>query len=109
VGEIAVKDGFYSYEAKYLDASAAELHLVADLDDAVRERIRSLAVKAFGVLGCRGLARVDFFLAHDGRLYVNELNTMPGFTRISMYPKLWELEGLSNERLVERLVALALE
>jgi len=109
VGEIVVKDGFYSYEAKYLDASAAELHLAAELDGEVRERIRTLAVEAFRTLGCRGLARVDFFLGRDGRLYVNELNTMPGFTRISMYPKLWEREGLSNEQLVDRLVALALE
>lgn len=109
VGEIVTKDGFYSYEAKYLDPDAAELHLEAALDEPVREEIRSLAVKAFRALGCRGLARVDFFLARDGSLYVNELNTMPGFTRISMYPKLWELQGLSNRQLVERLVALALE
>jgi D-alanine-D-alanine ligase len=109
VGEIAVRgaDGFYSYAAKYLEDDAAELRIDAGIEPATRERIRETAVSAFRALGCRGLARVDFFLEEDGRIHVNELNTMPGFTRISMYPKLWEAAGLPPDRLVERLVGLA--
>ena len=109
VGEIVVRDGFYSYEAKYLDDHAAVLHPTADLEEEVRDRVRALAVDAFGVLGCRGLARVDFFLREDGAILVNEVNTMPGFTRISMYPKLWELSGLPIDGLIHRLVDLALK
>ena len=111
VGEIEVKhrDGFYSYAVKYLEPDGASLHLDAALAPADRERVRALAVDAFLALGCRGLARVDFFLSADGALFVNELNTMPGFTRISMYPKLWERAGLPLDRLITRLVDLAME
>jgi len=107
VGEIVVRGGFYSYEAKYLDDSAADLHLTADLDSATHEQVRGMAVQAFRALGCRGLARVDFFLDEAGVVLVNEVNTMPGFTRISMYPKLWERSGISMENLIDRLVELA--
>lgn len=110
VAEIVVRGRhrFYSYEAKYLDEAGAALRLAADLDATVRERIRTLAVAAFRVLGCRGLARADFFLSDRGEIFLNELNTMPGFTRISMFPKLWEREELTIGPLVARLVELAL-
>jgi D-alanine-D-alanine ligase len=91
----------------HLECGAAELRLDADLEPAVRERIRETAVHAFRALGCRGLARVDFFLEEDGRIHVNELNTMPGTTRISMYPKLWGRAGLPPDALISRLIELA--
>jgi D-alanine-D-alanine ligase len=81
----------------------------AELDPAETERIRKAAEKTYEILGCRGLSRVDFFLADDGTLYVNEVNTLPGFTNISMYPKLWRERGVSYSQLIERLVLLALE
>jgi D-alanine-D-alanine ligase len=111
VGEIAVRsrDGFYDYAAKYLEDDAAELHLQARLEPEIRDQIRDAAVRAFRALGCRGLARVDFFLEPEGEIRVNELNTMPGFTSISMYPKLWEHAGLPPAELVARLVELAHE
>jgi D-alanine-D-alanine ligase len=110
VGEIVPGEAFYSYEDKYAAASTARLLIPAPLDDAVRERVRALAVSAFRVLECSGMARVDFFLERaGGQLYVNELNTIPGFTSISMYPKLWEASGLSGRELVTRLIELARE
>lgn len=110
-GEIIPRKEFYSYEAKYLDDDGAELKAPADLSDNQVRRVRDLACRVFRTLGCSGLARVDFFLVPepDGRLIVNEINTLPGFTRISMYPKLWELSGVPQPELVRRLVALALE
>jgi D-alanine-D-alanine ligase len=75
----------------------------------VSERIRELAVKAFEVLDCKGMARVDFFYANDGRVLLNEINTIPGFTNISMFPMLWDASGVSYEALVDRLIQLALE
>ena len=109
VGEIRPRHGFYSYAAKYLDESGAELLIPAPLDAATEARIQELSLRVFDVLECDGLARVDFFLAADGRLVVNEINTLPGFTPISMYPKLWEASGLSYTDLVTRLVELAFE
>ena len=111
VGEIVPTHDFYSYEAKYLDENGAALKIPAqDLDEDVAERARALAVKAFLTLECRGLARVDFFLDRDtGELFLNEINTIPGFTRISMYPKLWEASGLSYPALLDELIRLALE
>ncbi len=110
-GEIVVKhpDGFYSYEAKYVDESGAELSIPAKLEPAQVKEVQALAVRAFQVLDCCGLARVDFFLRKDGVLLVNEINTIPGFTRISMYPKLWEASGIGQTELVGRLIDLALE
>jgi D-alanine-D-alanine ligase len=102
-------DGFYSYAAKYIDETGATLQVPADLAPAQAAEVQRLALETFGVLECAGLARVDFFLAGDGRLYVNEINTMPGFTSISMYPKLWEVSGVSAPELVTRLIDLALE
>jgi D-alanine-D-alanine ligase len=109
-GEIRVVAGheFYDFDAKYLDEANVELVCPADLPDATVHRIRELAVKTFEVIGCEGLARVDFFLTPDGEVLVNELNTMPGFTPVSMYPRMWQATGLSYRDLVDRLIRLAL-
>lgn len=107
VGEIIAPDGFYSYDAKYLDDSAA-LIPEADIEPDIAERIRTTAIAAFRALDCAGLARVDFFAAPSGEIAVNELNTIPGFTAISMYPKLWAQRGVDTPALVTRLVENAL-
>lgn len=99
---------FYSYEAKYLDDDGADLVIPADLPPAVLAEVQRLAVAAFAALRCSGMARVDFFVSDDG-IVINELNTIPGFTRISMYPKLWEASGISYRDLVARLIDLAVE
>jgi D-alanine-D-alanine ligase len=111
VGEIVVthRDGFYSYDAKYVDAEGSETQIPARVEPAIAERVRELAVRTFCALGCEGLARVDVFLAPDGTVYVNEINTMPGFTAISMFPKLWAASGVDAKELVARLIDLALE
>jgi len=109
-GEIVPTHDFYSYEAKYLDENGAVLKIPADLDDAQMRTVRGMAVEAFRCLDLQGLARVDFFLEKEtGRWFLNEVNTMPGFTSISMYPKLWEATGVPYAALVDRLIALALE
>ncbi|MGW4693663.1 D-alanine--D-alanine ligase family protein [Kitasatospora cineracea] len=97
---------FYDFEAKYIDSS--EVRIPADLTDAERAEIRRQAVEVFEGLGCEGLARVDFFLLADGRWMVNEVNTMPGFTPISAYPKMWEATGVPYAELIDRLLAAAL-
>ncbi len=108
-GEVVPSREFYSYQAKYIDSNS-ELRIPAPIPPATAELARELAVKAFKAIDCQGMARVDFFLDRiSGELYLNELNTIPGFTGISMYPKLWEASGLPNEELVERLIGLALE
>ena len=103
VGEIVPGNEFYDYEDKYLQ-DKAKLLAPAPLEPGVAERVRALAVQAFVAIGGSGMARVDFFLDADGGLYVNEINTLPGFTRISMYPRLWDLSGVPLPRLVDRLV-----
>jgi D-alanine-D-alanine ligase len=111
-GEIVVThpDGFYSYEAKYLDPSGAVAKIPADLPAETIERVRRFSVDAFRALDLAGMARVDFFLDDsDGALYLNEVNTIPGFTAISMYPKMWEATGLSYSDLLTRLLTLAIE
>ncbi len=108
-GEVIPKGTFYSYEAKYVDEDGAALVIPADLPEADVERVRDMAVRAFVALECEGMARADFFLADSGELIVNELNTIPGFTSISMYPKLWEVSGLPYAALVDRLIELAIE
>ena len=110
-GEIVVEhaDGFYSYDAKYLDEKGARLELPARLADDQVRRAQAMALHTFEVLECDGLARVDLFLTDDGRLLVNEINTLPGFTAISMYPKLWALSGLTQTDLITRLIHLGLE
>ncbi len=108
-GEIRPNAEFYSYEAKYIDPDGAELVIPARITARQSERVRELAVRAFQALGCHGLARVDFLMdRRTGKLWFNEANTMPGFTSISMYPKLWEASGLSFTRLLDRLISLAL-
>lgn len=108
-GEIIPSDGFYSYEAKYLDEHGAELRIPADLTDSQQQTVRSTAVAAFATLCCEGMARVDGFLTPDDVFVVNEINTIPGFTRISMYPKLFEASGLNVPELLDRLILLAIE
>lgn len=109
VGEIKMSDGFYDYDAKYDGTSGAQVITHASITPEKSTEIREIALKAYEVLGCKGLARVDFFLSDDGMVYVNEVNTLPGFTNISMYPKLWREEGVSYGQLIERLIGLALE
>jgi D-alanine-D-alanine ligase len=111
VGEIIPQHEFYSYEAKYLDENGAELKIPAEnLDEETAEKARALAVRAFQALECRGMARVDFFLDRKtGELYLNEINTIPGFTQISMYPKLWEASGVSYGELLDELIRLAMD
>lgn len=111
VGEIVPRHEFYSYEAKYLDENGAELKIPSEnLPPEIRERARDLAIHAFQTLECKGLARVDFFLDRKtGELFLNEINTIPGFTRISMYPKLWEASGIGYAELLDELIRLALE
>ena len=108
--EIRVTGGqeFYDFEAKYLE-DATEFDVPAELPADVTEQVRATAVHAFDALGCAGLARVDFFLQDDGELLVNEVNTMPGFTPSSMFPRMWAATGLDYPRLVERLLTLALQ
>ena len=109
IGEIAPTREFYDYEAKYSDESS-ELHIPANIAPALADDLRAMAVAAFQAVDAAGLARVDFFLeTSTGRPYVNEINTLPGFTTISMYPKLWEAGGLSYSRLIDELVGLAME
>jgi D-alanine-D-alanine ligase len=99
---------FYDFAAKYLPEEATELDVPADLPDAVAAELRALSVRAFEAVGCEGLARVDFFVMPDGSLVVNELNTMPGFTPLSMYPRMWDATGVDYPTLVDRLIRLAL-
>ena len=109
IGEIRANHDFYSYEAKYIDKNGAALEIPASLPAEVAERARQLAIDTFTTLCCDGLGRVDMFLRPDGTLLVNEINTMPGFTRISMYPKLWEAAGIPYTELIDRLIVLAIE
>ena len=110
VGEIVVggEHAFYDFDAKYLDPAALQIAIPADVSSDVAERVRSLSVEAFRVMSCEGLARVDFFYTPKGSVLVNELNTMPGFTPMSMYPQLWAASGVAYPDLVDRLLQLAL-
>ena len=108
-GELIVKHEFYSYEAKYLDENGAEIVIPARIGGDKMKELQALAIKAYQASGCDGLARVDFFLQLDGKLIVNELNTLPGFTKISMYPKMWEATGLKYSDLITELVNFAFE
>jgi len=110
VGEIIPSKEFYDYEAKYLSEGSVP-RIPAPLSKSETRRIREMAVAAFKACDLSGLARVDFLMEPDGkrRIFVNEVNTMPGFTQISMYPKLWEATGISYKDLITRLIELALE
>jgi D-alanine-D-alanine ligase len=108
-GEVLPSREFYSYESKYIDGTSGLL-IPAPLPDEISECIRKYAVRAYKAIDCAGMARVDFFLEKDtNRIYLNELNSIPGFTKISMYPKLWEASGLSYQKLVDQLIELAME
>jgi D-alanine-D-alanine ligase len=111
-GEIIVShpDGFYSYDAKYVDPNGSSWKIPADISPETAERVRHLSVETFRALELSGMARVDFFLdRRTGALFVNEVNTIPGFTAISMYPKMWEASGLAAKDLISRLIDLAVE
>ena len=108
IGEIFAANEFYDYNAKY-ENDASKTAVVTDLDPKKEQEIKDTAVKIYQIMGCRGLARVDFFLKDSGRVVFNEINTLPGFTNISMYPQLWEASGIPYPDLIDRLIELALE
>lgn len=108
VGEIAPDGDFYTFESKYSETSKSQVIIPAQIDDEMSEIIKSTAMKAYKVLGCSGLSRIDFFLSDENTLYLNEVNTLPGFTNISMYPKLWRHEGILYNKLIEMLINDAL-
>jgi D-alanine-D-alanine ligase len=108
VGEIIPGAEFYDYTTKYID-DQSELVIPAELEKSESEAIQELAIRTFKAIDCSGLARVDFFMRPDGSVLVNEINTMPGFTPISMYPKLWAAAGVAYGDLVDRLIQFGLE
>ncbi|MBS0621253.1 MAG: D-alanine--D-alanine ligase [Verrucomicrobia bacterium] len=108
-GEIIPLREFYSYEAKYIDAEGARLEFPANLSEELIAKVQKMAIEVYQVLCVEGMARIDFFLKDNGELLLNEINTIPGFTKISMYPKLWEVSGLPYPDLLDRLIELALE
>jgi D-alanine-D-alanine ligase len=109
IGEIITpQNKFYSYDAKYTNEEAI-LKAPAELSKAVMKKVQDLAIQAFQALECEGMSRVDMFLTKSGKLYINEINTIPGFTNISMYPKLWEKTGISQTKLITKLINLAIQ
>ncbi|MEZ4848040.1 MAG: D-alanine--D-alanine ligase [Bacteroidia bacterium] len=110
VGEVDMSAGFYDYDSKYESEDAAKIHIPApNLDNTTLAKLTLVARNAYRVLGCEGMTRVDMFLTKDGQVYINEVNTLPGFTNISMYPKLWEEAGTSYPDLIDELLQLAIE
>ena len=108
IGEIISCNDFYDYEAKYILGTSG-LSIPAEIDSGISSEIRAAALKAFKAMGCSGLSRIDFFLKKDGTIILNEINTLPGFTPISMYPKLMENMGISQPELLDRLISLCIE
>jgi D-alanine-D-alanine ligase len=108
VGEVAPDREFYDYDSKYSPDSQTALHIPARIDAGTAEKVRELAIRMYQVMGCEGYARVDFFVTSDGQVLANEVNTIPGFTSISMYPKLWEASGLAYPDLLTRILELGL-
>ena len=108
-GEILPQTSFYSYESKYIDEDGAVLEAPANLSDEQIKEVQEVSIAAFKALQCEGLARVDVFLTKDGSIYVNEINTLPGFTKISMYPKLWEVSGMTYTNLISELIELGIQ
>ena len=107
VGEIKSAEEFYSYDSKYENENSRTI-IPADIDKEVSDEIKKLAVKAFKAIDGKGLSRVDFFVEkNSNKVYINEINTLPGFTKISMYPKLFEAEGIKYNELLDRLISLA--
>lgn len=107
-GEIMPSEEFYSYEAKYINGSGAKLEIPAELEREVSEKVKKIALEVYTILETKGLARIDFFVTKE-EIFVNEINTLPGFTKISMYPKLWQNEGLVYSELIDALIELAFE
>lgn len=107
-GEIVPTHEFYSYEAKYLDDNGAKTEIPAKLSPELIKKVQTIAIKTYQTLACDGLARVDFFIRKNGDVYINEINTIPGFTSISMYPKMWEASGLGYSQLITQLIEFAL-
>jgi D-alanine-D-alanine ligase len=108
-GEVISNHDFYSYDAKYIDEHGAILEIPADIPGKLTKRVQLLAIKTFQTLSCEGLGRIDFFLRDSSELIVNEINTIPGFTRISMYHRLWEASGISYPELIDKLIQLAIK
>lgn len=108
-GEVIPHHEFYSYEAKYLDENGASFIIPARLDKDITHHLQKTALEAYKCLRCQGLARIDFFLTKDSKLYINELNTLPGFTSISLFPRLWEQSNISYEEVLTRLIGYAFE
>ncbi|MCZ0702737.1 D-alanine-D-alanine ligase [Natronobacillus azotifigens] len=108
-GEILPQTDFYSYESKYIDETGAKLAAPAEMPEEQTSRVQAAAINVYQTLECEGMARVDFFMKEDGSLVVNEVNTIPGFTKISMYPRLWGISGISYPDLIDRLINLAFE
>ena len=109
VGQIVPDAEWYDYDAKYNNENS-KLYIPAHIDEKAAELVKKRAVEAYRILGCSGLTRMDFFVRHsDGEVMLNEPNTLPGFTPISMYPKLMEFDGMSNSQLVDALIELAIE
>lgn len=108
VGEIIPSNEFYDYDAKYVDGKTDE-KIPAEISDEVSKQIQDMAIKTYKALDGEGMARVDFLLSEDGEIYLNEMNTIPGFTSISMYPKLWQASGLSYKEILDELIKLAIE
>ncbi len=109
IGEILAQKDFYSYSAKYIDQNGAILKMPAKLPQKIKEEAQKIAQKAFRTLNCSGMARVDFFLDKNNKIIINEINTIPGFTKNSMYPKLLELSGIKYKNLLDKLINLAIE
>ena len=108
-GEIVTGHDFYSYDAKYIDEQGSRLEIPAKLPRAIVRTVQEIAITTYKTLCCEGMARVDFFVKTDGQVLVNEINTIPGFTQISMYPKMWEASGIPYPKLIDRLIQLALQ
>lgn len=108
-GEIVSNHQFYDYDSKYIEADGAVLSIPADISEQSSKNIQAISKQVFTTLECRGLTRVDVFLTPDDEVYINEVNTIPGFTNISMYPKLWEVSGIHYPELIDQLIQLAIE
>lgn len=108
-GEIRSSHEFYSYDAKYIDQNGAETTIPAQLPEAIKQQINTLAKKAYTALNASGFARIDFFVTDSGEVFINEINTLPGFTNISMYPKMWEASGINYSNLISKIIELGLE
>uniref|UniRef100_UPI00223FEFCC ATP-grasp domain-containing protein n=1 Tax=Providencia heimbachae TaxID=333962 RepID=UPI00223FEFCC len=108
-GEIVLHDSFYAYHTKYIDENGASVVAPAELDNDISDKIRKIALAAYQALNCSGMSRIDVFLTENNDVVINEINTLPGFTNISMYPKLWQQGGMTYQQLISRLIELGIE